>query len=356
MGINFPYFRCYNSHVNKIILFLIFTFYSSNAFSFDKNEIVLGDILSESQLKEIKDLHRGLEHFSHIPFNKPGIYTDVYAWYNDTGKKTIHVLPGSNQVVWHTIEITDIECFKFLELYKPRNLTSKNITLDIFKDGNTAGAHWTKWSEEAKFNVYVIDNLKNYFADEEKTKSLLPIRDVKCKSKENVTILSEMAHNSIDEQNDYVEYLKYLETFPNITAFGHTLLEPFGDTEIIAELDIGLAAVRVSNPSSFFYKYYLYYVPEAPKKIVRIKGEYEGEHAQDIFFEVKRLLKKKYARQTFIALDNEYSLIAKNSLWQINLFMDLKNSNRLTIEYISKDTKINYLRDELIDAIKSDSL
>ena len=40
----------------------------------------------------------------------------------------------------------------------------------------------------------------------------------------------------------------------------------------------------------------------------------------------------------------------------INLFMDLKNSNRLTIEYISKDTKINYLRDELIDAIKSDSL
>ena len=163
MGINFPYFRCYNSHVNKIILFLIFTFYSSNAFSFDKNEIVLGDILSEAQLKEIKDLHRGLEHFLHIPFNKPGIYTDVYAWYNDTGKKTIHVLPGSNQVVWHTIEITDNECFKFLELYKPRNLTSKNITLDIFKDGNTSGAHWTKWSEEAKFNVYVIDNFSKKF-------------------------------------------------------------------------------------------------------------------------------------------------------------------------------------------------
>ena len=184
---------------------------------------------------------------------------------------------------------------------------------------------------------------------------MLPIRDVKCKSKENVTILSEMAHNSIDEQNDYVEYLKYLETFPNITAFGHTLLEPFGDTEIIAELDIGLAAVRCQTLLLFFINI-TFIMFQKHQKIVRIKGEYEGEHAQDIFFEVKRLLKKKYARQTFIALDNEYSLIAKNSLWQINLFMDLKNSNRLTIEYISKDTKINYLRDELIDAIKSDSL
>jgi len=342
--------------MKNIFFLFIFTFICSHIYASEKDSIFLGDFLSDEQLKSLDNLHRGLSHFSNIKYGGPEIYTDVYAWYDGIEKKTIYVLSGSNQVVWHTIEIKDYECEKFLELYKARRTTSEEITLDYFRANNNFNAHWTEWNQEARFGVYGIYNLKEYFASEEKDEILKPLRYVTCKTKDNITELSEMAFNSLDEENEYTQYLSNLNTFPNITAFGHTLLEPIGNTEIINEIDVGIAEVKVSNPSSFFENYFLYYVPEKPKKIVRIKGEYIGESAQDIFFEVKRLLKKKYARQIFIALDNENSLIAKNALWQINLFMDLQNSSRLTIEYISKDRKTKYLRDELIDAIKSDSL
>ena len=99
----------------KVIFFLfIFTFICSHISASENDNIFLGDFLSDEQLKSLDNLHRGLSHFSNIKYGGPEIYTDVYAWYDGIEKKTIHVLSGSNQVVWHTIEIKDYECEKFL--------------------------------------------------------------------------------------------------------------------------------------------------------------------------------------------------------------------------------------------------
>ena len=347
-----------------ILIILIFLSYSLQAKN--KSEIKFGDFLTEEQLNEIDFLHKGLSNYSSIENqNKKtydaldGVFPDVYSWYHSNlgfqVKKTIQVLRGTNQVIVHETELIDPECIKFIEYVNHyyKYLGYKDVKdINYFINGRGT---WYKWSQEAKLQVYIPEAFEDFFSNDPNI-DLNQLTNLKCDYDDGLTTFTEFGHLSADEKDNFSAYIKYMQDFPILEPFGLKLYNSLKSNEIIDEIDVGRAQVKVNKPSDYFEKYWSYFIPDEKKTITSIGAEYYGEDAEKKFLEVKRLIKKKYEKFMFITLDTNESLIGYNSKWKIRILLDLKTKDNYLIDYTVINKYAIYKRLDLIDDIKSDSL
>ena len=351
----------------KVFLNVYFIlFFSFSSYAENKSEIKFGDFLTEEQLNEIDFLHKGLSNYSSIENqNKKtydaldGVFTDVYSWYHSNlgfqVKKTIQVLRGTNQVVVHETELEDPECEKFIEFKNRYNeyLGFKNkIDINYFIEGPGT---WYKWSQEATFRVSAPEFFKEFFSSDTKI-NLKQRHIVNCKYEEGITTFNEFGFFPEDEKNNYLAYINYMQDFKMPEPFGLQLFNSLRTNQIINEIDVGQAEIKVKKQSEYFEKYWVNFIPDENKTILSIVGEYDGKDSAKKFLEVKRLIKKKYEKFMFITLDTNESLIGYNSKWRIRLFLDLDTKDNFFIDYTVRNNYAIYKRKNLIDDIKSDSL
>lgn len=355
----------------KIFLYVfLIIFFSFSSYAENKSEIKFGDFLTEDQLNEIDFLHKGLSNYSSIKNqNKKiydaldGVFPDVYSWYHrDLGfqvKKTIQVLRGTNQVIVHETELIDPECIKFIEYV---NHYFKYLGYEDIKDINyfiNGRGTWYKWSQEARLQVYIPEGLPEAFEDffsNDPNIDLNQSTNLKCDYDDGLTTFTEFGHLSADEKDNFLGYIKYMQDFPIPEPFGLKLFNSMKTNQIINEIDVGQAEIKVKKQSEYFEKYWVNFIPDENKTILSIVGEYDGKDSAKKFIEVKRLIKKKYKRFMFITLDTNESLIGYNAKWRIKLFLDLKTKNNYFIDYAVRNDYAVYKREDLIDDIKSDSL